>query len=255
MKNYESIFKIFFIFLLMFFLIYFISCDSMNERNCGEYGELSFKSGNETDYYCYITTLFRDNSIIFDDSDTTTLVLSFYGDIFNETPPKRQLRKLYNDNFSLINLPKSVDEAEPEYYTENKNDKDVQKQSKYKRTGMRQILVQVPFKGRGVYSSENVYMVLYENGEETFLHYPSSQNKSTINFNIRSFSVKDLTQKDLEKPEYKGLSREALQEIKRVNINGKITGTIPLEQEETNINGTFNFSTIMNIPSDLTYKK
>ncbi len=259
MKNKRiSIFvKLFLILLLLFFtLIYLNSCDAMSNNSCGKNGELSFKIGNDTDYYCYINTIFRKNSIIFDEKDTTTLVLSFYGDIFNEEPSKRQLKKLYNEKFSLINLPKSVEEAEPEHYDETEGNKDKQKQTNYKRTGIRQILVQVPFKGKGVYSSENVYMVIYENGQEMFLHYPYETSKSSINFNIRSFSIKNLTQSDLEKPEYKGLSKKDLEEIKRVSINGKITGKIPFEEdEEKNINGTFNFSTIMNVPKDLSYKK
>jgi hypothetical protein len=221
-------------------LLFVISCNTIDSGDCGTEGELSLKLENDMQYYCYVKTIFRDNSMIFKDEEV--LLITLYGSIFDKEVTKKDMR-IASENLHLIELPKKVREGS---LYENKESNE-QPKPDYNIIGERNIIIQVPFKGKGVYTSDKVFFLLSEDGKEISKHTPESKDTNII-FNLTTYSVDPLTDKDLKRPEYKSASKERLENIKRVSIAGKITGLLLINNEKKNVTGEFHFSTIMDMP-------
>jgi hypothetical protein len=89
-------------------LLFVISCNTIDSGDCGTEGELSLKLENDMQYYCYVKTIFRDNSMIFKDEEV--LLITLYGSIFDKEVTKKDMR-IASENLHLIELPKKVREG------------------------------------------------------------------------------------------------------------------------------------------------
>lgn len=243
------------LFLIMCFLSA-VSCGLFggDVTTCGNKGELELKNGKDFQYYCHINTLFRDNSVIFD-SNNNVLLINLYGTIFDGDVSKKTMREVSQKTNYIFELSEKVTE-EKIFFEEKVEDEKTNTQEKdYKIKGQRHLLIQVPFKGTGVYSSDKVYLIMFENDKEKLVHTPKSTETNII-FNISNFTINSLSEQDLEKPQYKGINKDMLKVVKKLHITGKIMGQYPNKDGETiNLNGSLNFNTTIDIPENLDISK
>lgn len=222
-----------------------MSCALFPEETCGDDGEMSIKIGNETQHYCRINALFRDNSLIFKDD---VLLINLYGLIFDSEVTKSQMKDAYRTQSNLIELPRKVLVEVPSLETDE-NSPTSGLANKYNIIGNRSILIQVPFKGKGGYSSDKVFLIYQENNNRLFTHTPTSED-SKVTFTLSDFSISSISEEERKSPEYKGFSDDYFQSVRKAHIVGKLTGTINLNEEKLNINGSFDFSVLMTILPD-----
>jgi hypothetical protein len=232
------------IFLFSLLLSGLASCGLFTEETCGVEGEMSMRIGTETQYYCSINALFRDNSIMFDENEQVLLINLFgYKFIDNVSSTEKQEAS----RVGLIERTVSKRLGVASVINEDVSVLSDDLQSKI--TGTQEIMIQIPYDGTGVYRQEQVFVQLYNDDELIYSYIPSNQGDN-LSFNLSRFHIYNLDQSDMERPEYKGATEDELKRVRKVDITGRLLGTITLEEERVNINSNMSFKTIIEIPED-----
>lgn len=231
--------------LIMLLMYGLVSCGLFTEETCGIEGEMSMRVGTETSYYCSVNALFRGNSVMFTDSEDILLV-NYFGYKFEEGVTKSEQREA--SRVGLIE--RTVNERLGIASIVNRDTSLLSEELQAKITGTRQIMVQIPYEGTGVYRQDRVFVQMYEDDELIYRYTPSNK-VDNLTFNLNRFQVNGLSEEDLEKPEYKGATEEELSSIKKVYMEGRLLGSITLDGEKVNINANFKFNTIIELPESL----
>jgi hypothetical protein len=240
-----KILRLFLIILLFSLLISgFTSCGLFTDDTCGVNGEMSMRIGTETHYYCSINALFRSNSIMFEENQQV-LLINLFGYKFEDGVSSAEKRKASRVGLIERTVSKRLGVAS----VINKDFSVLSDELQSKITGTHEIMIQIPYDGAGVYRQNQVFVQLYNDDDLIYRYIPSNQGDN-LSFNLSRFQINNLDQSDMEMPEYKGATEEELKLVKKVDIAGRLLGTITMDGESVNINSDMSFKTIIEIPEE-----
>ncbi len=231
-----------------FMMISFVSCGIFGgNKSCGMEGEAEVKIGKETTKYCSITSQFRESSVTFDETENV-LLINLLGYDFEEDTTEEEKKQA-----SAFGLRERTSLEKSGFMVKDSEGEDIISEELLKKiTGNRQIMIQIPYDGKGTYKSESLFVMMYKDDELVYRFTPSNKTDK-MTFSLKRFDMSDLSEEEINKTVFRVASDEEKKRVKKVKISAKLTGSITFgeEKEKANINSKINFSTVIEIPQSL----